>query len=136
MRKKAGFAVDEAKLKAKLPFGEAFNDKAMEQIFGNDHSNWIIPNSLDEYQLLFEKAIIANRQSILPSSTKGKNLFDADDEALLNDISQISSFNIENEKWQVLLTTGIGKYPDQYSTNVKIKLTDDNKLLKRIFTSE
>lgn len=82
--KKAGFSIDENKLKGKVPFGEAFNEKAMEQIFGKDKKGWTSPDSLDEYQILFEKAIEADRSSKLPSSTKGKNLFDADDEALLN----------------------------------------------------
>jgi len=89
--KKAGFTSDEVKLKTKIPFGEAFNEKAMEQIFGNDKTKWIYPNSLDEYQALFEKAILSDRQSKLPSSTKGKNLFDADDEALLNFLLPASS---------------------------------------------
>ena len=82
--KKAGFSIDENKLKGKVPFGEAFNEKAMEQIFGKDKIGWTYPDSLDKYQVLFERAIVADRLSKLPSSTKGKNLFDADDEALLN----------------------------------------------------
>jgi hypothetical protein len=82
--KKAGFTADENKLKAKIPFGEAFNEKAMEAIFGNEKGKWITPNSLDEYRTLFEKAVQIDRQTKLQSSTKGKTLFDSDDEALLN----------------------------------------------------
>ena len=88
---KAGFPADENKLKSKIPFGEAFNKNAMKQIFGDEESAWIIPDSLDEYQELFEKAITSDRHSKLPSSTKGKNLFDADDEALLNFLLPVSS---------------------------------------------
>src|SRR3990170_2066228 len=82
--KKAGFSADENRLKSKIPFGDAFNEKAMEQIFGKEKSNWIYPNTLDEYQILFERAVESDRKNKLLSSTKGKNLFDADDEALLN----------------------------------------------------
>lgn len=82
--KKAGFIADENKLKSRIPFGEAFNEKAMETIFGTDKSKWVIPNTLDEYRTLFEKAVQSDRQSKLQSSTKGKPLFDSDDEALLN----------------------------------------------------
>ena len=89
--KKAGFSVDESKLKTKIPFGDAFNEKAMGVIFGNDKSKWIFPNSIDEYLDLFSKAIVADRQSKLPSSTKDKHLFDADDEALLNFLVPVSA---------------------------------------------
>jgi len=67
-----------------LNFSVKFNDKAMEKIFGADPSNWIAPNSLDELIKYFEKAATTDRKEKLPSSTKGKNLFDANDEALLN----------------------------------------------------
>ena len=89
--KRAGFIADENKLKARIPFGEAFNEKAMEVIFGTDKSKWIIPNSLDEYRALFEKAVQSDRQAKLQSSTKGKPLFDSDDEALLNFLLPSSS---------------------------------------------
>lgn len=82
---KAGFSANESDLKGVLPFSSvAFNKNAMTQIFGADENVWPKINSLDDCQNLFEKAIAANRNSTLPSSTKGKNLFDADDEALLN----------------------------------------------------
>lgn len=88
---KAGFTANEDKLKEKIEFGNAFNRKSMEEIFGKEESNWIKPNTLDEYQDLFEKAITADRQTKLQSSTKGKNLFDSDDEALLNFLLPTSS---------------------------------------------
>lgn len=89
--KKAGFVADESKLKAKVPFGEAFNKESMKRIFGDDETKWFKPNSLDDYRTLYEKAVEADRAGKLPSSTKGKNLFDADDEALLNFLQPSSS---------------------------------------------
>jgi hypothetical protein len=82
--KKAGFSPDEEKLKSKLSLNKKFNEEAMQLIFGDDKKNWIAPNSLDELVPFFEKAIIKDRIQKLPSSTKNKNLFDADDEALLD----------------------------------------------------
>ncbi len=79
---KAGFNADEAKLKAKLSFDPELNKEAMEKVFGTDQSKWIKPKSLDDLRNYFEKVSSADRASKLPSSTKGKNLFDADDEAL------------------------------------------------------
>jgi hypothetical protein len=89
--KKAGFIADEGKLKGKIPFGETFNKDAMKRIFGDDETKWIKPNSLDDYRALYERAAEADRVSKLPSSTKGKNLFDADDEALLKFLQPTSS---------------------------------------------
>jgi len=109
---KAGFPANESRLKSILPFGNAFNDKAMEQIFGNDRSKWIIPNSLDNYQNLFETAIDSDRLSKLPSSTKGKNLFDADDEALLNFLNPTSSISAGPG-----LIQNIRKYHSQSASN-------------------
>ncbi len=82
--KKAGFSADESKLKSKIDFKKKFNNKAMEIIFGKDKSKWLIPNSLDDLISFFERAISADRSNKLPSSTSGKNLFDPDDEALLD----------------------------------------------------
>jgi len=82
--KKAGYSPNEEKLRGIIDFNWKFNDKAMEQIWGNDKSIWLSPHSLDELVQFFEKATTADRANKLPSSTKGKNLFDANDEALLN----------------------------------------------------
>ena len=122
---KAGFPADESKLKGKVPFGEAFNERAMEQIFGNDKSKWIYPKNLNEYQDLFEKAIEADRQSKLPSSTKGKYLFDADDEALLNFLLPISSASAGAG-----IIQGIRKYHSSTAANFLtdiLKELDDGK---------
>lgn len=89
--KKAGFTADESKLKEKIPFGVVFNKEAMKRIFGDDETKWIKPNSLDDYRALYERAAESDRVSKLPSSTKGKNLFDADDEALLKFLQPTSS---------------------------------------------
>lgn len=110
--KKAGFATDEDKLKTKLPFGESFNEKAMEKIFGSDKNKWITPNTLDEYKELFEKAVESDRKEKLPSSTKGKNLFDADDEALLNFLLPSSSTSVGPG-----IIQGIRKYHSQTAAN-------------------
>ena len=82
--KKAGFNEDERKLKSRLNLRTKFNDTAMQQIFGADKTKWLVPNSLDELIDFFEKAAASDRAAKLPSSTKGKHLFDANDEALLN----------------------------------------------------
>jgi hypothetical protein len=82
--KKAGFSADENKLKTKVNFNPKLNEPAMELIFGKERTKWLTPSSLDELVTFFEKVIDQDRISKLPSSTKGKNLFDADDEAMLN----------------------------------------------------
>lgn len=91
--KKAGFPVDEGKLKGVIDFKWKFNDNAMGVIFGQDKSKWIEPTSLDELLTFLELATQSDRSKKLPSSTKGKNLFDADDEALLNFLLPTSSIS-------------------------------------------
>jgi hypothetical protein len=110
--KKAGFNADESKLKSRIPFGEAFNEKAMESIFGNDKDKWVVPNSLDEYKTLFERAVQSDRQTKLQSSTKGKPLFDSDDEALLNFLLPTSSTSAGAG-----IIQGIRKYHSVTATN-------------------
>jgi hypothetical protein len=89
--KKAGFITTEDKLKNIVDFSCKFNDKAMEQIFGKDQSIWAIPQTLDDLVAFLDKTVTADRSNKLPSSTKGKNLFDADDEALFNFLFPTSS---------------------------------------------
>ena len=86
----AGFTFDESNLRSKIPFGDAFNEVAMAQIFGQEKENWLRPESVDEYRQLFIKAVEVDRLGKLQSSTKGKELFDADDIALLNFLSPVS----------------------------------------------
>jgi hypothetical protein len=89
--KKAGFDAREDKLKGIVDFSCKFNDKAMEQIFGKDNSVWPEPQSLDDLVAYLDKTALSDRANKLPSSTKGKNLFDADDEAMFNFLFPTSS---------------------------------------------
>jgi len=91
--KKAGFTADESKLKSKLPFGIQLNKKAMEKVFGESEENWIKPKNLDELVAFFEKVAESDRTEKLASSTKGKNLFDSDDEAILNFLKPASAIS-------------------------------------------
>jgi hypothetical protein len=53
-----------------------------------------------------------------------------DSENLITALSQISTFpTAKNDEYQIILTTGIGKYPSAFKDNVLIKLSDENKLL-------
>lgn len=63
----------------------------MQLIFGTERKQWLIPNTLDELVTFFDRVTDRDRVSKLPSSTKGKNLFDADDEAMLNFFKPIST---------------------------------------------
>ncbi|MEQ8221457.1 MAG: DUF87 domain-containing protein, partial [Candidatus Eremiobacterota bacterium] len=90
--KKAGFSSNENNLKSRLDFSKVkFNKDAMKKIWGDKENEWPQPTSLDELILFFEKAVTTDRKEKLPSSTKGKNLFDSDDEALLNFLLPTSS---------------------------------------------
>ncbi|MHB8231892.1 MAG: ATP-binding protein [bacterium] len=90
--KKAGYSVNENKLKAKISFELSFNKEAMELIFGEKTKTpWPKPSTLDELVNFMEKAIDADRKNKIPSSTPGKKLFDADDEALFGLLKPISS---------------------------------------------
>lgn len=82
--KKANFLADEAKLKSKLDFDPRFSPKIMSLVFGDNEAKHSKPNTLDELIIFFEAVIKKDRESKLPSSTTGKNLLDADDEAILN----------------------------------------------------
>lgn len=86
--KKAGFRADEAKLKSKLNLDPRLNSNAMRLVF-NDKKPQI--NSLDDTLNFFDSVIKMDRENKLPSSTKGKNLFDADDEALFNFLKPTST---------------------------------------------
>lgn len=88
---KAGFSANEAQLSSKLGFNPKLNAATMITVFGADESQWPVPSSLDELQQFFEVVVEADRVSKLPSSTKGKTLFDADDEALFNFLKPTST---------------------------------------------
>ena len=91
---KAGFLANVNKLKLLLPsIDPEFNKEVKSRIWGEEQ-NWKSINSLDDLQELLEKAIEIDRSDSnnrLPSSTKGKNLFDADDVALLNFLQPTST---------------------------------------------
>ena len=79
---KAGFKANEEKLKRKLKFDPHFNKDVMEKVFGQGSPKKL--STLDDLVAFFEKVIETDRREKLPSSTSGKSLFDADDDALLN----------------------------------------------------
>lgn len=82
--KKAGFTADEKKLQSLLPFNPDLNEKAMALIFGDEKKKWSSISTLDGLVNFFEKVAEKDRESKIPSSTKSKNLFDSDDDALFN----------------------------------------------------
>jgi Helicase HerA, central domain len=83
--RKAGFPVNEDELKPVLGgFDPEFNKESMTRVYGSDESKWPETETLDELVRQLEKFIEANRSSKLPSSTKGKDLFDPDEVALLD----------------------------------------------------
>ena len=90
---KAGFTANESQLSKKLSFNPNLNAATMKKVFGDDDSQWPTPSSLDELRQFFEVVVDADRSSKLPSSTKGKTLFDADDEALFNFFKPTSSIS-------------------------------------------
>ena len=93
--KKAGFAANEAKLKSKLSLNPALSEKVMKNVFGEDVSKHPSPKTLDELVSFFEDISRKNREGEkLQSSTKGKNLFDPDDEAILNFLEPASTASV------------------------------------------
>ncbi|MCA6595092.1 MAG: ATP-binding protein [Pseudanabaena sp. M046S1SP1A06QC] len=93
---KAGFRANLNKIKFLLTsIDPEFNKEVKNRIWGNEE-NWKSINSLDDLQDLLEKAIEIDRSDSnnrLPSSTKGKNLFDPDDVALLNFLQPTSTIS-------------------------------------------
>lgn len=89
--KKAGFSADEAKLKSKMSINPHFNKEVMKQIFGEKETEWPKVDNLDALISLIEKAVDADRIKKLPSSTKGKVLFDPDDDAMFNFFKPLSA---------------------------------------------
>jgi hypothetical protein len=89
--RKAGFTANEGRLRNTMDLSWKFNEDAMAEIYGKDKANWLNPQSLDELVTFLTNAALADRRSKLPSSTKGNNLFDANDEALLNFLIPASS---------------------------------------------
>ena len=109
---KAGFKADELKLKSKLSFDPDLNETAMKLVFGDEKTKWPKPTSLDDILSLLDKLIDVDRTNKLPSSTKGKNLFDADDEALFNFLKPTSTVSAGPGLLQIMR-----KYHDPKSGN-------------------
>jgi len=82
--RRAGFDANEINLKGKIDFDPHLHKKAMEMVFGTDEATWPKPTTLDEVASLFETVIESDRITKIPSSTKGKDLFDPDDVALFD----------------------------------------------------
>lgn len=85
---RAGFAASEPQLVNLLQLDPGFNDTVMRIVYGTDTMKHPAPpQSLDALAAMLEAFAWKNRESKeskLPSSTKGKDLFDADDLALLD----------------------------------------------------
>jgi len=90
---KAGFPADEDKLRSLLDLDPGLNKNALQLIYGSDANNHPKPNTLDALVSYFEKAAETDREQKIPSSTKGKNLFEPDDDALLNFLLPTSSIS-------------------------------------------
>jgi hypothetical protein len=91
--KRAGFIADEEKLKTKLSLDPEINKPAKKLVFGDNETKWPKPDSLDEIVDYFNKVIDFDRNSKIQSTTKGKNLFDPDDEALFNFLKPTSAIS-------------------------------------------
>jgi hypothetical protein len=143
--KKAGFVADEQKLKAKLAFDPRFNREAMKLIFGEYEAGSPKIDSLDSLVDCFEKVTEADRTSKLPSSTKGKILFDPDDDALLNFFRPVSvvgagpgilqSYRIYHDKGATNFVTEILKELDSGMT-VILDLGNANEVVMLYFARE
>jgi Helicase HerA, central domain len=82
---RAGYKADDKKLRELLKgFDPRFNKPAKKIVYGDDEANWPAVNSLESLAKELEVFIEKERASgPLPSSSKDKALFDADDKALL-----------------------------------------------------
>lgn len=81
---RAGFSADIGKLnKAIGSLDPEFNAPARQLIYGADKACWPEIDTLDGLAHEMELLIEQHRKSPIPSSTKGKNLFESEDEALL-----------------------------------------------------
>lgn len=142
---KAKFLADETKLKSKLGFDPNFNLEVMNLVFGDDESKHPRPSTLDELVRFFEAVIKEDRENKLPSSTKGKNLLDADDEAILNFLEPastvsagpgiIQSLRIYHDKAASNFVEEILKETDNGKT-VILDLGNANETVMRYFSRE
>ncbi len=88
---RAGYVADLGKLKRAIRFDPGFNEGARKTIYGVTDINQCPPiTTLDALTTEFEKAAEADRRSKLKSSS-GKDLFDADDIAILGFLKPVST---------------------------------------------
>jgi hypothetical protein len=91
---RAGFPSNPQKLKSLLKFSPEINQKARCRIYQvGDISQCPVIDSLDSLAVEFEKAVETDRISKLESSTAGKDLFDADDRAILGFLKPTSTIS-------------------------------------------
>ncbi len=88
---RAGYVADIGKLRKSIRFDPQINEASRKIIYGvSDISQCPVINSLDALATEFEKCAEADRKSKLKSST-GKDLFDADDLAILGFLKPVST---------------------------------------------
>lgn len=88
---KAGFKANEGRLRQLMKIDPEFNAKSRSTVYGSGDAGLDDINSLATLALELERFAEANRAHPLQSSTPGKNLFDADDLALLGFLNPVSS---------------------------------------------
>jgi Helicase HerA, central domain len=88
---RAGYAGDLGKLKRVIRFNPGLNESARREIYGVSDTKLCPPiDTLDSLATEFERAADADRRSKLKSSS-GKDLFDADDVAILGFLRPVSA---------------------------------------------
>lgn len=112
---KAGFPASEKKLKAKMSLDPKINADAVAKVIGSASGDSSF-NTLDDLTNFFEKAAEANREEKLKSSTPGKNLFDPEDESLLNLLKPSSTISAGPgilKKYKMYHDTKSGNFVDE-----------------------
>lgn len=124
---KAGFPADESKLKRMLSLDPQFNEDSKKKAYGPNKSYYDKIESLDALVSEFESFADADRKEKLKSSTQGKDLFDADDVALLGFLKPSSTTSAGPA-----IIQGFRKYHDKkagdFVTDI-IKLLEEGKTI-------
>lgn len=108
-------------MKGKIDYNPQLNSACMERVFGKEKKDsWKTISSLDQLVSLFESVIDSDRIDKLQSSTKGKNLFDPDDESLFNFLKPTSTISAGPG-----LLQSIRKYHDPKSGNFVKEILDE-----------
>src|SRR5262249_55113929 len=87
---RAGYAADLAKLRRLMKISPEFNKEVRQTLHGANDKEWPKIDSLDALAAEFELAAAQNRTATLKSSS-GKDLFDANDKALLGFLKPVFS---------------------------------------------